>query len=195
MAPMVDESLQSLILEGISRRPDILAQQKNIESQKFSKMLADRQAGITMSLNAAFNEQLTPVGLQNRTLTFLVGIPIFDGGYLKAAARRIEYAIKADQETLNQAERVVRADIEAAYTNVRTNAERLQAAKTALDASKKNYEAAVDSQKAGAYDLLQVITAQISLVTAESNYIQALYDFRISDVNLKLVTGRPIPGE
>ena len=65
----------------------------------------------------------------------------------------------------------------------------------ALDAAKKNYNAAVDSQKAGAYDLLQVLTAQVSLVTAESNQIQALYDYRISDVNLKLVTGRPIPGE
>jgi len=96
---------------------------------------------------------------------------------------------------LEQAQRVVRAEIEAAYVELKTNAERLQAAQTALDAAKKNYEAAVDSQKAGAYDLLQVITAQLSLVTAESNEIQAMYDYRISDVNLRLVTGRPIPGE
>ena len=148
-----------------------------------------------MSLTASYIEQMSPVSLQNRSLTFLVGIPIFDGGTLKAESRQIAYSIRADEATLEQAQRVVRAEIEAAYVEIKTNAERLQAAQTALEAAKKNYEAAVDSQKAGAYDLLQVITAQLSLVTAESNHIQALYDYRISDVNLKLVTGRPIPGE
>jgi outer membrane protein len=191
----VPESLQSLILEGLQKRPDILAQQKNIESERYSKLLADRNAGITMNLSASYIEQMSPISLQNRSLTFLVGIPIFDGGSLKAQARQISYSIKADESSLEQAQRVVRAEIEAAYVELKTNAERLQAAQTALDAAKKNYEAAVDSQKAGAYDLLQVITAQLSLVTAESNEIQAMYDYRISDVNLRLVTGRPIPGE
>jgi len=33
------------------------------------------------------------------------------------------------------------------------------------------------------------------LVTAESNYIEAVYDSLISDLRLKLVTGKPLPGE
>jgi outer membrane protein len=193
--PLPAESLKSLIAEGLQKRPDILAQKKNIESEHYSKMFADLQAGVTMSLSAQYIEQMTPVALSNRTLTFLVTVPIFDGGALKATARQIAYSMKADIATLDQAERVVRSDIEAAYVELKTNAERLQAAQIALDAAQKNYDAAVDSQKAGAYDLLQVLTAQVSLVTAESNQIQALYDYRISDVNLKLVTGRPIPGE
>ena len=85
--PDVPESLQSLILEGLSKRPDILAQQKNIESERYSKLLADRRAGITMSLTASYIEQMSPVSLQNRSLTFLVGIPIFDGGTLSKANR------------------------------------------------------------------------------------------------------------
>jgi len=193
--PLPSESLQSLIIEGLQKRPDILAQKKNIESEHYSKRFADLQAGVTMNLSAQYIEQMTPQSLSNRTLTFLVSLPIFDGGALKATARQIDYSMKADIATLDQAERVVRADIEAAYVELKTNAERLQAAQIALDAAQKNYDAAVDSQKAGAYDLLQVLTAQVSLVTAESNQIQALYDYRISDVNLNLVTGRPIPGE
>ena len=193
--PAPTEELQKLILEGLSKRPDLLSQRKNIESERFTKQLDDRLSGPTFNLSAAYSEQVQPTDLFDRTFTFLVNIPIFDGGNLKAAARAVGYNIKADEATLEQAERVVRADIEAAYKEVSTNAERLEAANIALDASKKNYDAAVDSQKAGAYDLLQVLTAQVSLVTAESNQIQALYDYRVSDVNLKLVTGRPIPGE
>ena len=193
--PAPTEELQKLILEGLSKRPDLLSQRKNIESERFTKQLDDRLSGPTFNLSAAYSEQVQPTDLFDRTFTVLENIPIFDGGNLKAAARAVGYNIKADEATLEQAERVVRADIEAAYKEVSTNAERLEAANIALDASKKNYDAAVDSQKAGAYDLLQVLTAQVSLVTAESNQIQALYDYRVSDVNLKLVTGRPIPGE
>ena len=189
------DDLQTLIMEGLKKRPDIIAQRKNIESEKFTKQLDDRESGITINLSASYIEQVQPVTLADRTLTFLINLPIFDGGNLKAIARQEGYNIKADQATLEQAERGVRADIEAAYKDVVTNAERLTAAQIALDAAQKNYDAAVDSQKAGAYDLLQVLTAQVSLVTAESNQIQALYDYRISEVNLQLVTGRPIPGE
>jgi len=189
------ESLQSLILTGLDSRPDIIAQRKNIESERFQKQLAERQAGLTMNLSAAYSEQVQPVNLSNRTLTFLINIPIFDAGKLSANSRALSYSIRADEATLEQAERGVRADIEAAYKDVITNGERLDAAQIALEASQKNYDAAVDSQKAGAYDLLQVLTAQVSLVTAESNQIQALYDYRISEVNLQLVTGRAIPGE
>ncbi|MDR3689550.1 MAG: TolC family protein [Fimbriimonas sp.] len=194
-APLPTETLKGLVSEGLEKRPDLIAQRKNIESEHYSKMFADLQAGPTMNLSANYTEQMTPIALANRTLTFTVTMPLFDGGALRASARQIGYSIKADRASLDQAERVVRADIEAAYVELKTNAERLQAAEIALEAAQKNYDAAVDSQKAGAYDLLQVLTAQVSLVTAESNQIQALYDYRISDVNLKLVTGRPIPGE
>jgi len=179
----------------VRHRPDLISQKENIQSEDFSRRLAERESTITANLSASYIEQLTPTALSDRTLTFLLTIPIFDGGNLKAIARQISYEIRADEATLEQAERVVRSDIEAAYIDVATNAERLDAAQIALDAAQKNYDAAVDSQKAGAYDLLQVLTAQVSLVTAESNQIQALYDYRISDVNLQLVTGRPIPGE
>lgn len=191
--PIAD--LQTLILEGIKHRPDLIAQRKNIESESFSKDLANHQAGITANISGSYIEQVQPVDLSDRTLTFLINIPIFDAGNLRAQARQIGYNIKADRATLEQAERVVRSDIEAAYKTVMTNSERLDAAQIALEAAQKNYDAAVDSQKAGAYDLLQVLTAQVSLVTAESNQIQALYDYKISEVNLQLVTGRPIPGE
>lgn len=188
-------SLDSLIKEGLAKRPDLVAQRKNIESERFTELLDQRQAGITMNVSASYIEQVQPVSLSDRTFTLLLNLPIFDAGNLRAVARQEGYVIKADRATLEQAERGVRADIEAAYKDVTTNAERLEAAQIALDASQKNYEAAVDSQKAGANDLLSVLTAQVSLVTAESNQIQALYDYRISEVDLQLVTGRPIPGE
>ena len=64
-----------------------------------------------------------------------------------------------------------------------------------MEAAQLNYEAATESQKEGINDLIAVLTAQVSLVTAESNYIEATFDYYVSDVNLRLVTGKPMPGE
>lgn len=69
------------------------------------------------------------------------------------------------------------------------------AAQAALEAATKNFEAASESQTLGASDLIDVVTAQVSLVTAESNRVEAFYDFLISEVRWKLVTGQPLPGE
>ena len=51
------------------------------------------------------------------------------------------------------------------------------------------------ARQAGASELIELLTAQVSLVTAESNYVEARYDTLISRVRLKLATGRPLPGE
>jgi outer membrane protein TolC len=38
-----------------------------------------------------------------------------------------------------------------------------------------------------------VLTAQLALVTAETNWVQAVYDSIVADLRLKLATGDPLP--
>lgn len=193
--PEVIGNLQALVDEGISNRPDLVSRRFAIESLRYSRKRALREAGVTFALDLTDDLQVTPTGLNDRTATFLVSFPFFDGGLRRAQAEELRANISASSADLLQAERTVRAQIESAYAEARTNLERYAAAKIARDAAQRNYSAVVDSRQYGASDLIQVLTAQVSLVTAESNYIQALYDARISDTRLRLVTGRPVPGE
>jgi len=188
-------SLDALVTEGLSNRPDILAQRRSIEALRFSELSALRQASLSFGLDAGFAQQLTPGRLENRTLTFLLSYPLFDGNLRREQAREIRYNVQASQAELEQAERTARAEIESAYKAHTQNAQRVQAAQLAVEAARINYSAASDSQRLGAADLIEVLTAQVSLVTAESNYIEAVYDYRISEARLKLVTGRPLEGE
>lgn len=191
----VPGSLETLIAQGLASRPDLASRRKSIESSTLSRNRARVDAGIGMSFDFSDNYQVTPDALNDRTFQLTLSYPLFDAGLRRAAVRELDANVKSLRLDLLQLERDARADIEAAYAALATNAERLTAAEVALDAAQRNFEAAQESQKQGASDLLQVLTAQVSLVTAESNYIQALYDAKISDVRLRLVTGRPIPGE
>ncbi len=186
------EDLKTLLAEGLAGRPDLESRRNALQSLRYSKDRARREAGLTFGLDAHFDQHVTPRSLEDRALTLNVSYPLFDGGQRRAIARELEQNIKADAAALVQAERSARAEIEAAHFEFAQNQDRLTAAGVALVAAQKNYDAAVESQVAGAYDLLQVSAARLSLVTAESNYIEAVYDYRISEARLRLVTGRAI---
>lgn len=187
--------LDQLVKSGISQRADLVSARRAIEALHFNKLIADRNAGPTFTLDAGFDKIFSPDSLEARTLTFTISAPLFDGGFSRSRALQAKYQFLSAEANYVQQERQARAEIEAAYATDQQNAERIKAAKSALLAAQENYKAASESQKAGASTLIDVLTAQVSLATAESNAIQALYDFILSDVNLKLVTGAPVPGE
>lgn len=193
--PATTDSIENLTKEGLKSRPDLIAIQRSIESLNYATRLAEREASVTFGLDLTFNQQITPESLENRALVLNVSLPIFDGGQRKETVRSARATEQSSRSTLLQSIRSARAEIESAYSTYTQNAERLIAARAARDAARRNYQAADESRKAGAYSLLQVMTAEVSQVTAESNYIQAVYDYLISEVQLNLVTGRPIPGE
>ena len=67
------------------------------------------------------------------------------------------------------------------------------AADAALRAARLNYEAATASLRAGTGTIIDVITAQTLLVTAETNAVQATYDFYTNDARLHRATGENDP--
>ncbi|MFZ4507547.1 MAG: TolC family protein [Fimbriimonas sp.] len=189
------QSLKAITEKAIRTRPDLRAQRFSINSQEFSVGRLKKRAGLSYTVEAGFNQTLTPDALEARALTFSLSYPLFDGNASREAVRESQYNLAGAREELIQAERTARAEIESTYKEYLQNGDRLVAAKAALAAARKNYEAAVESQTSGAADLIDVLTAQVSLVTAESNYIEAVYDYKISSVKLKLVTGEALPGQ
>jgi len=94
-----------------------------------------------------------------------------------------------------QLERNLYAELESALLTRLETIERLHAAQAALTAAQRNYEAARDALREGAGTLIEVLTAQLALVTAETNWVQAVYDSIVADLRLKLATGDPLPEE
>jgi outer membrane protein len=186
---------EQVIQEGLANRADLNARRRRLQAQEFAVRRADLDAGFSFDMNLTYSRNFSPNENDNRNFTLLVTYPLFDGGRLREAAREQKLLLQGDRETLVQAEREAQADIESAYAEYVQNIERVNAAKQALEAAQVNYNAAIAAQAEGANDVIQVLTAQVSLVTAESNYIEATYDYYVSEANLRLVTGRPIPGE
>jgi outer membrane protein len=189
------DPLAETIARGLDLRPDLGAQRRFLEAQRFGVLRARKEAGLSFGVDATFGQQITPDELQSSVLSATLSYPLFDGGLLRERAREQDLSYKASQSELLQAERDARSEIESAYIELSQNSERVSAARRALDAARANFDAAIERQRLGAIDVIATLTAQVSLVTAESNFIEAVYDFTISDVRLRLVTGEPVPGE
>lgn len=182
---------------GLRQRPDLAALRQGIIAQRYGLRLAEVNAGITFTLDANYRRGMAPDVSEDRNLTFLATIPLYDGSRSRESVGIQRYQLESRQANLVQAERNARAEIEAAYKEFELNGRRLAAAGAALNAAKRNYEAAIAAQERGAQgtNIITVLTANVSLVTAESGYVQALHDLLTSQVRLRLVLGEPIVGD
>lgn len=189
------EAREKIVADGLRDRADLQAGRKRLESLEYAVKRADRDAGFSFDLDLNYSRNFSPNEDDSRNLSLLVTYPLFDGGRLREAAREQKFNLQASRSAFRQTERQAEAQIESAYAQYVQNIERVNASKLALEAAQVNYDAAIAAQREGANDVIEVLTAQVSLVTAESNYIEATYDFYVSDVNLRLVTGKAIPGE
>jgi outer membrane protein len=193
----IPESLEEITREGLERRADLQAQRYRVEAQDFTVRRAEREAGLTWSLETSYQMAFSRDVFQNRGVSFLVAFPLFDAGRSREAVRETRFNLESTRSVLVQAERQARSEIETAYLTLSQDAQRVNAARLAVDAARENYEAAVAAFRAGALgtNVVTVLTAQVSLVTAESNYIEAVYDYYISEARLRLATGLPVLGE
>jgi outer membrane protein len=193
----IDATLESVVAEGLANRPDLASLRKRLEAERFGVLRADREASFTWSLDAAYSRQFSSDVSDDRTITFLLSYPLFDGFRSRESAREAKLGLESSRAEYGQSERDARAEIEAAYLVLQQDALRLEAAKAARDAARQNYDAAQTSFSEGAEgtSLITVLTAQVSLAQAESNYVEAQFDYYVSEVRLRLAAGRKLAGE
>jgi outer membrane protein len=193
--PLEVASVEEAIDLGLSHRPDLLAAKKRMDAQRYGVLSAERQAGLDWSLDLSHRLSVEEERGQDRGLVLSLSFPLFDGGESREALKQSRYGLAAQRALFDQQLLDVTNEIESVYISRSQNRERLEASRIALDAARLNFTAASESLKEGANTVFDVTNAQITLVTAETNFVQALYDFYISDAELRLVTGEPLFGE
>lgn len=190
-----DPELAKAISEGLAARADLQASRRRVEAQKQRVKAAKLDATANVSLSTSFTKSFGQDVFDTRLLQFQVSVPLYDGQRSKSLLRSAELNLQADEASLRQSELDARADIEGSLAEVKQNRERLKVAEEARSVARQNYAMTNGAYKEKAATLIDLLTAQVSLATAESNYVEAVYDLLTSDVRFRLATGQPMPGE
>ncbi len=188
-------TLAELWQQALQKRPELRNAQLNLQIAQLGVDLARADTIGQMQVSLSGFYEYDPNRRTQGQLLFRLSTPIFDGGLVRANLREAQAEYDSARARLQQLERDLYAEVESALLSRQEVAERLQAARTALTAAQRNYEAARDALQEGAGSIVEVLTAQLALVTAETNLVQAIYDAYIADLRLKLAIGEPLPEE
>lgn len=126
--------------------------------------------------------------------TSLVGvrlnIPIFDGLYKQAKVQRSKLDLEIAQNQKMDLERSIRVEIVNARTLYINAREKLESQKGNMELAQRIYDTTQVKYREGVGSSVELTQAERELYTAQSNYIEALYNLLVAKVDLETALGK-----
>ncbi len=192
--PVLDEA--ALLAQAFDRRPEYYQADTNILKSVKNTRLARRnlEPYLNVAANGAYNITAPAFGTNKDTgsIGLVLSIPLYDGGVTREA---VKAAHSDERQSLIQKDQFVRgikAEVQQAIIAVRdaferqsTNAQTVAQAREALRLANVRFQAGVGTQ-------LEINDAQTALTQAETNQVNARYDYLGAIARLSRATGEPV---
>ncbi|MFI5192640.1 MAG: TolC family protein [Chitinophagales bacterium] len=119
----------------------------------------------------------------------LVTVPVFNGNANKAKVKQAQIA--KDQSALRsqQAYEDLRTDVKQAVANVRETAARIQTSANVQQTAKLSYEITQYRYAKAVASRLELTDAELALTAAQSNYLEAVYDYLSARIEVERTVG------
>lgn len=181
--------LADYVNQAFVRRLDLKRDATNIDASRHDVRVAQINSGFQVAANVTEGYRINPNPAENRDFVTSFSYPLFDAGATRAAVQQAKASLDQARLQTELTRQNIQADVESFYLQREEARSRIAATDTAVRAARLNYEAATASRTEGAGTIIDVITAQTALVTAETNAVQAIFDFYTADARLKRAVG------
>ena len=185
--------LSAVMDEALHQRTDLAAAKSAVSSAQAS-VRAAKLAGFPLidASAAAGSSSTTSLGQSyNANWQILAGLsfPLYSGGLIRSETDQARAVQQQADANLQATVLNVYQNVQQAYLQLATADASLNAAKVALDQARVVLDVTNAQYKAGVTTLPLLLNAQSQLTTAQSNYVQALYAFKIAQQNLLYAEG------
>ncbi len=177
------------------QRPDLRNAELSVQVARLGVDSARLNSILRLQVSVSGFREFDPQTRTQGRLQVIASYPLFDGGLTRANLREAEANYQSSLFRQQQTLRDAYAEVESAYLSVQETRERLTATAIALAAAQRNYDAARESLSEGVGTIIEVLTAQLALTTAQTNRVQATYDAIMAELQLKLAIGERLPQE
>jgi outer membrane protein len=176
--PELPADLQELIKAAYASRPDAKQLQAQVDAARENLKVAHIQRGVTVSASGSAGwGNYTGDASDRWQLQVGVGLPIFDGDYTRAREQTARSQLTVAEEKLRSTQLNISNEISTNYaTAVRAQA-RIPATEAAVKSARVALEAAQGRYQEDMANTVEVTDAELKLRNAESDRIQALYDY------------------
>jgi TolC family type I secretion outer membrane protein len=177
---------------AIKSRPDVLESKAATGSAKASVKSARLSLYPRPVISAEYQHQVSG-GFTSGGGTQVTGgivYDIFNGGANRAAfkeAKANQANAKLQEEQLG---RDIYSQVEEAYYNLTSAIERMSASALSLEAASKNYQAQKERYDQGLGTTLDLLNAEVQVITAQSDDVQSRYDYYIAIAEMEYAVGK-----
>jgi outer membrane protein len=120
------------------------------------------------------------------TLSYNIFNNFNDLSYLMS---RKKYA-KTQEESLENSKNAVALEVKQAYLNVQQNLEKLKLNEESVAAAQEDLNIVKEKYKLGAATIIEVLDAEVSFKQAQTNQVQAMFDYNLAVSRLEKAMGR-----
>ncbi len=181
-----------MIDEARKKRPDLAAAEAQIKAAQSNAEAINASGKPSLSLSADLNYSDTTVSAPFRSsaLGLTLNVPLFTGyntTYRIQAAREQGAARVAQRDRINQQ---IALEVWQAYQSLLTETQSLKSSGDLVASAAESERVAMGRYKAGAGNILDVLTAQSALAGARQQNVQALYGWYIARATLAQAMGQ-----
>lgn len=187
----VELNINEMIEIALESRNDFLAQQKSIESNREGTRIARSELLPTISMNAGvsssyFRDNFSPTVPFNdqffdrrisRGVGFSVQIPIFNRWNTKTSIESAQVQMRNSELELENIRFQISEEVRQAYNDYLAISKELDSTEKALIAAERAYETEQQRYEIGSTTLIELNIANANYVQAQSDRIQAVYNF------------------
>lgn len=182
----LDEALE----KAYRNRPEMLALIARKAAAEKSVVLAEKGFYPFLSGNAAYNRAGESFPLSNSwSVGATLSFPLFSGfltKYQVEEARANLNTIRANEESLRQN---ILLEVKQAFLSLNEAEERIANAELTSRQATENLDIANGRYSAGVGNPIEVTDAEVSLSNAKTEYIAALYDYRVGRASIEKAIG------
>jgi TolC family type I secretion outer membrane protein len=201
--PVTVPSLEQAQADALQYRPEMLKAGTDIRSAE-ARVRTERSGHMpTLSANGAYNwtngttetGELIGIPLKGDignswSAGVILSLPLFEGGLTRGRvgeARANQRVLEAQHYALRQS---ILLEVNQAYADLDSATARIGVMDSSLKTARENLAIAEGRYKAGVGPSIDVTDAQVSAVKAETDYIQAQYDYQLAVARLQKAMGR-----
>lgn len=185
-------SLPDCIDYALANRPDAIIAQKNIDMAKETVNIAegDKKPYVTLSATKSLaDDKFAGTEDDGWSAGLTTTWNIFDGNVTRSKIKSSEAALLKTMETAKQTKDSIQLEIRTAYLNIITAEKTIQTSKVAIEKAREDLKIEQVRYSSGVGTNSDVIDAQVSLTSAQNDYIAALYDYNTGKADLDEAMG------
>jgi outer membrane protein TolC len=137
-----------------------------------------------------FDTEVFPSAFSVSSLQIGVTLPIWDNAQREIRISQARVSRDVFQAIREDLERSAQVDVTASYESFQTARATVQLGQTAVLVAQENFRVQEARYRAGASQILDLLSAQVALTVAESDLVQARFSLRLALAGLEAIIGR-----